>query len=272
MVLDDPNYLRNEQYKSADNLTARVDLHKAFSTNKYGWFRWVFDQLDLPSNAHILEIGCGRGDLWLQNMERIPAAWNASLSDFSEGMLAQTKTNLTAAAHSFKYVQIDIHEIPFDDDQFDAVIANHMLYHVPDRDKALTEVTRVISPGGKFYATTVSTGHMSELRQLMSDFAGQEISFDSDSRRLDFVLENGRDQLGPFFESVEMRRYDDALIVTETEPLENYVWSGQFKQAVAGRENEFHEFLKARMKEQGTIHISKDSGIFVCIRKRTPSS
>lgn len=267
MAFEDPNYLRNDQYKTADNLTARVDLHKAFSTNKYSWFRWVFDQLDLPSNARILEIGCGRGDLWQENISKVPANWDITLSDFSEGMLAETKTNLAAAAHSFKFKQIDIRAIPFDDDQFDAVIANHMLYHVPDRDNALHEVSRVIGPGGKFYATTVSAGHMSELTQLVGEFTGEEISFDFDCRRLDFVLENGSVQLEPFFESIEMRQYDDALVVTEIEPLENYVWSGRFKQALKGRRNKFHEFLKARMKEQGAIHISKDSGIFICRKK-----
>ena len=48
-----------KQYEVADNLNARISLHDKFSTNKYGWQRWVFDQLLVPSLGTILELGCG---------------------------------------------------------------------------------------------------------------------------------------------------------------------------------------------------------------------
>ena len=73
--INDQTYLQDEQYKNAGNLNARIRLHHEFSTNKYGWFRWVFDHYDLPSQARILELGCGPGDLWLDNMARIPSGW-----------------------------------------------------------------------------------------------------------------------------------------------------------------------------------------------------
>ncbi len=59
----DPNYLLTDQYKTADNLTARAQLHVRFSTNKYGWQRWLFDQFDFPAHARIIEFGSGPG--WL---------------------------------------------------------------------------------------------------------------------------------------------------------------------------------------------------------------
>ena len=45
-------------------------------------------------------------------------------------------------------VKLDIQNIPFDDDSFDTVFANHVLEHIPDENKALTEVYRVLKPGG----------------------------------------------------------------------------------------------------------------------------
>ena len=75
------------QYRNASNLNARIDLHQRFSTNKYGWQRWIFDQLDLPLQCRILELGCGPGNLWLENLDRIPESWDIVLSDFSAGML-----------------------------------------------------------------------------------------------------------------------------------------------------------------------------------------
>src|SRR6185436_3628941 len=41
----DQKYLKTDQYKDATNLDARVEIHRRFSTNSYGWFNWVFDTL-----------------------------------------------------------------------------------------------------------------------------------------------------------------------------------------------------------------------------------
>jgi hypothetical protein len=60
--VNDQQYLKTDQYRDASNLDARALIHQRFSTNTYGWFRWVFDALlKLPANARILELGCGHG-------------------------------------------------------------------------------------------------------------------------------------------------------------------------------------------------------------------
>ena len=84
----DQQYLKTDQYRDSSNLDARVAIHRRFSTNPYGWFRWVFDVLlKLPENARILELGCGPGWMWKENTDRIPAGWNITLSDLSPGMV-----------------------------------------------------------------------------------------------------------------------------------------------------------------------------------------
>ena len=49
------------------------------------------------------------------------------------------------------FEKIDIQSIPFEDNSFDMIIANHMLFHVPDLNKALLEVKRVLKERGYFY-------------------------------------------------------------------------------------------------------------------------
>lgn len=259
----DQNYLRNDQYKTAVNLSARVDLHRQFSTNPYGWFRWVFDQFDLPPQAHALEAACGRGDLWHDNLDRLPPGWDITLTDFSEGMLAEARTKLAGTGRSFRFEAADIRQLPPGDGRFDAVIANHMLYHVPDKPRAFREVLRVLKPGGRFYATTVGERHMWELSDLVNRFFQEESSFDFDSRHLDFLLENGRAQLDPFFADIEIRRYTDSLKITQAEPLIQYIYSGRFKETARSREQEFRAFIAAEIDRNGAIHIFKDSGIFI---------
>src|SRR6476661_8545769 len=94
-----------EQYKTPLNLDARIQLHDRFSTNKYDWMLWVFDQFKLPATAQILEIGCGTGKLWHTNLHRIPASWTITLSDQSAGMLEQARQNLGDQAPRFCFEQ-----------------------------------------------------------------------------------------------------------------------------------------------------------------------
>src|SRR5438034_9612344 len=92
----DQRYLLNDQYKNAQNLNARVMLHARFSTNKYGWHRWIFDHFTLPQGARVLELGTGPGYLWSSNRDRIPQHWNITVSDFSSGMLEEARRNLAS--------------------------------------------------------------------------------------------------------------------------------------------------------------------------------
>ncbi len=74
--MQDPNYLLTDQYKDDTNLNARIRIHELYSTNKYGFHQWAFDHLKLPLDSKILELGCGPGQLWLKNLDRILQDWD----------------------------------------------------------------------------------------------------------------------------------------------------------------------------------------------------
>ena len=257
----DQQYLKTDQYKDSSNLDARVAIHQRFSTNPYGWMRWVFDHLlTLPADAKILELGCGPGYLWKENADRIPSTWDITLSDLSSGMLDSAWRNLVVTGRNYKFKEIDAQEIPFADETFDAVIANHMLYHVSDRPKAISEIKRILKTGGHFFATTVGDNHLKEITDWFRQIHKSSI-WDSFGNL--FTLENGLDQLTPFFPNVTVFRYEDNLHVTELEPLVAY-----FRSGVRAGELSDDEFAKLRsdlakeLREQGRIYIRKDSGMF----------
>jgi SAM-dependent methyltransferase len=257
----DQQYLKTDQYKDASNLDARAMLHQRYSTNGYGWFKWIFDKLaELPANAKILELGCGHGLLWKENADRIPSAWDITLSDLSSGMLDSAWRNLVVTGRNFKFKEIDAQNIPFEDETFDCVIANHMLYHVPDRTKSIAEIKRVLKNDGQLFAATNGEQHMHELTGWF-----QRVHVDNSWERpgLPFTLENGAEQLSLFFPNVTISCYEDNLHVTEIEPLLAYIRSmihvGKFS------EDEFAKVqfeLENELKEKGRIMITKDSGMF----------
>lgn len=85
--VNDPAYLLTRQYKTAANLTSRVNIHARFSTNPVGWFRWIFDQYQFSPRSQVLELGCGTGEIWKANLDHLPVDCRVILSDFSVGMV-----------------------------------------------------------------------------------------------------------------------------------------------------------------------------------------
>jgi ubiquinone/menaquinone biosynthesis C-methylase UbiE len=259
--LSDQQYLKTDQYRDASNLDARAIIHQWFSTNPYGWFKWVFDTLlKLPGNAKILELGCGNGLLWKENASRIPAGWSITLSDLSSGMLDAAWRNLVVTGRAFQFKEIDAQSIPYEDETFDAVIANHMLYHVPDRPKAIAEIKRVLKTGGRLIVTTVGENHMNE---MMEWYARVHVSKIWESFANPFTLENGLEQLKPYFPNVVLSRYEDNLEITEVEPILAYIRSG-IRVSELSEEDlaKLQRDLEKELSEKSKICISKDSGLF----------
>ena len=252
------------QYRDASNLRARLRLHQRFSTNPVGWHRWVFEALDLQPGSRILELGCGDGTLWSANADRIPQCERIVLSDFSPGMLDEARDRLRTLGPAFEYAAADAASIPFADGRFDAVIANHMLYHVPDRPQALAEIRRVLRPGGRLTASTAGVRHLQQLHELTERFAPDRDRWAWDDNFADtFTLENGEEQLRRVFRNVDLLRYDDALRVTETEPLVAYILSSRAGQALTDASlGQLREVIGAEIAARGAYQITKDAGLF----------
>jgi ubiquinone/menaquinone biosynthesis C-methylase UbiE len=263
MALTDRNYLLNDQYKDSTNLAARMSIHEKFSVNKQGWFPWLFEHFNLPENGNLLELGCGRADMWAKNLQLIPGGLAITLSDFSGGMLADAQKNLGQAVGRFTFKVIDAHSIPFEDDTFDAVIANHMLYHLPDRKKGLSEMRRVLKKDGVFFASTVGENHLKELAELTSRYFGMILTSWGFGVTGGFSLENGASQIAEFFETVNLYRYEDALEVTDAEMLVDYIFSSNTKISAEEKRADFQLYLEQKIKTQGAIHITKETGLFV---------
>jgi len=258
--LTDQAYLRTEQYRDASNLNARTSIHQRFSTNDYNWQLWVFDHIDLPACSRILDVGCGPADLWLENEERIPPNWTILLSDLSLGMVQKARHNLRNGSQSFRYCILDAQAIPFPDNSFDAVIANHMLYHVPERDAVLHEFHRVLRSDGYLYAATNGCGHLQELRDLVSRFYPDAKTANVAEN---FGLENGSAQLSHHFSDVTCHRQENALVVTEAEPLIAYGLSMMCQTARREHAEAFSCLIHEKIAAQGAIHVRKDAGMFV---------
>lgn len=260
-VNDLETVLKN-QYKNASNIMARINLHKFYSVNKQGWFQWIFEQLDLHKEQRILELGCGAGNIWVENKEKLPKGVKVVVSDISDGMLRDARREIGDMEDIFSYTVCECEAIPFEDNSFDIVIANHVLFYCDDIEAACREIRRVLKPGGVFICGTYGRNHMKEVSRLVSDF-DDRIVLAAENLYERFGKENGAGILSEVFDEVEWRQYEDSLLVTEAEPLISYVLSchGNQNQYISDRYKEFRSFMKRRLSNG--FHITKDAGIFV---------
>ena len=253
-----------EQYKNAKNLNDRISLHEKYSTNKQGWFNWLFNQIDFSKVNRLLELGCGNGKLWQENRIDLRNR-EIFLSDISEGMVEEVRNKLGS---DFNCIVADAEKIPFKDSYFDTIIANHVLFYLNDLNLGIKEISRVLKPNGILYCSTYGKNHMKEITEIVQNFDSR-INL-SNHRLYDiFGLENGENILSKYFSNVQRKDYQDSLEITESKPLIDYIMSchGNQNEILGPRLNEFKEYIEEILKNNGKIVVTKQAGLFIC-RKR----
>lgn len=257
---NDPQYLKNFQYRTTKNLEARIRLHELYSTNQEDWVSFVQDQIKESGSSSILEVGCGSGNLWKKNTDMQLHLNRLVLSDFSFGMLKGFYiNNQNSIIENFS--ANDVQCLPFPHETFDLVIANHMLYHVPDIDLALGEITRVLTPNGVLFSATNGKSHMQELDLLMNKFVPESQEIYKFSTK--FSLENARSFLNKQFKETKLIPYSGMLVIPEVEPIMDYIISiwGNFISDLQLKS--IQDEIENIIKTQKNFIIHKSSGLFI---------
>ncbi len=250
-----------EQYKNAKNLNDRIRLHEKYSTNKQGWFNWLFEKIDFSNVNRLLELGCGNGKLWQENKIDLRNR-EVFLSDISEGMVEEVRNKLGT---DFNCILADAEKIPFKDAYFDSIIANHVLFYLNDLNLGLKEISRVLKSDGILYCSTYGKEHMKEITEIVQGFDSR-INLSNHKLYEIFGLENGERILSKYFKNIQRFDYKDTLEITESKPLVDYIMSchGNQNEILGPRLAEFKEYIDRLLKQDGKIVVTKQAGLFIC--------
>jgi SAM-dependent methyltransferase len=202
--LDNPLVVQWE-YASEERLASRNATYRAL-VEGVDPEALTFELVAARAPRDVLEVGCGMGEL----AERIGKETGARVQglDVSERMVELTRER------GVDVVLGDVQQLPYEDDAFDVVVANWVLYHVPDLARGVAELARVLRPDGLLVATTVGPEHMVELWALLGDAPTSGLSFDHD---------NGAAILGERFGQVERREANGTVVFPDRETMRQFV-------------------------------------------------
>lgn len=268
----DATILREQAYADDSQLDVRYRTHQLYTVDPVDFQQWTLDRLPWRGDERVLDAGCGPGDLLRQMARR--DGWSALAGfDFSAGMAAKAASS--AAGLPVHFFVADAQSIPFPDGYFDVVMARHMLYHVPDIERAVAETARVLRPGGRLLTTTNGANSMAEYQALREQAAARFPALASAERpTARFSLEGGVAFLETHFERVETHTLPGILRFPTAQPFVDYVASARALLMRPGHtEAEWQEILafvraqtEAIIAREGHFDLTKVTGAIVGVK------
>jgi ubiquinone/menaquinone biosynthesis C-methylase UbiE len=252
------------QYKDSSNLDIRKNFYKKYGTNSIEYADWILSKIKFFKGCRVLEVGCGTGSLWEHYPELIESFSELVLTDLSKGMIELVAARY-AGRKNIRIQAMDVLDMPIEDNSFDIIIANSMLYHVNAVDAALENIQRILREGGVFCATTFGKdGLINYINRAMFEMGL------SDSREIgviSFALENGGELLRNHFSEVTEEVYDAHLDVLEPLDLVDYIFSmasmDHLDRANRGKMNAYFESKK---DSKGILTIHQKYGMFISVK------
>jgi len=227
VTLDDPSVVARD-YATETRLLDRRSIYEASEGPSALDVLWK--RIAEAEPLRVLEVGPGPGEL----AERIAKELGADVVaiDVSPRMVELTRGRGIDARIG------DVQALPFDDASFDLVVAAWVLFHPSDLDRALSEIARVLRPGGRLIAATNSEVHLEELWKLVG--AGR-ITYS-------FSAENAEAFLRVHFANVSTYPVEGWVTFADTATARNYVASSIICGHLADRVPDLSEPLRARRK------------------------
>ena len=250
------------QYTDSRKLAARARLNQDYTIAETPWFEWVAQHLPLKPGHHVLDIGCGPAWFWAAAMASVPANLALTLADASPGMVDEALARCSQLPfHSVTGRQADAADLPFADASFDAIIAMHILYHLPDPAAGIAEAFRVLKPGGTLAVTTNGAGNMREIYELTTVFGSAPI----DPAAAAFGFDKAEQLMQAQFGNVTMTLHPARLRITNPEDVFLALTSyPPGEGASPAQQAAFRQAIdRAFQRGNGVLEVQKETGLFL---------
>lgn len=267
--ISDQASLASSAYKNAENLASRTALYEHTQPRYFVWEE-VVKGLGIKGDESVLDVGCGDGTLLIKLRKEQGHSGTLFGMDISSGILHRPINLADSQRLNIDFIVADAQDIPFSANSFGVVTACHMIYHVPNIDRALLEMARVLKPEGKFALSANSQKSKSEVLRPLKEAVARhfDLSMFPDATRR-FSIEKGGDLIKKHFKNVTLRTYPSVISLDFVDPYIEYfntlrsLWDEEFSDS---QWNEILEFVRSKLQgileKDGRIQENNIFGIF----------
>lgn len=149
--------------------------------------------LEPPEGAQVLDVGSGYGCLTLPLARARPDLWITGLDAEAKAVAEAAGLAQNLGATNVNFVEGDANALPFVDSSFDLVCCQTLLTHVPEPERVLAEMVRVLKPGGHLFV--VEYHHLGAF-SLFDDAVAEDLEGRLERFRFSQLYIEGKKHLG----------------------------------------------------------------------------
>lgn len=266
--------MKIDYQETTNDLLTRIDIHKKYGGRDID--EWMLHLVNPQKGSKILDIGCGAGKQCFLFYKALQGEADITGGDFNQQLLEQARQENAKIGNRIRFVDLDFNQrFPMEDNKFDLVTSCFAIYYSEDIPFTISEMHRVIKPGGKLF----TTGPMPENKRLFYDIileaTHKTIPPMPGSSRYSSLIYKAVQSL---FSSVEIHIFENPLTFEAVDPFLAYtraslsedrrLWKDLFEYA-GGFEQVMQEIkivAEKRLAQDGKLVMTKVVGGFIATK------
>jgi ubiquinone/menaquinone biosynthesis C-methylase UbiE len=260
--------MKIDYQETTNDLLARIDIHKKFGSRDID--KWMLHVLDPQKGMKILDIGCGTGKQCFLFYKTLQGDTDITGGDVNPELLEKARLENAKIGNRIKFIDLDFNQrFPINDNHYDFVTSCFAIYYSEDIPFTISEMHRVIKPGGRLF----TTGPMPENKRLFYD-----IIFEATHKPIPPMPGSSRyssliyKAIQTLFSKVELSIFENPLIFGAVDPFLAYtraslsedrkLWNSLFEE-LGGFEQVMQEIkivADRRLAKEGKLVMTKVVG------------
>ena len=249
----------------------RYGLYERYATNRQRWHEWLFGRLPLRPGIHVLDVGCGHGNVWHSSWKGIPGDCQITLLDketdglqFLHEIYLKRRREL-AEGTAFSFLCEDAEEWECPAAEYDLILAGHLWSYIREQEKLLRKLHSGLAKGGRLVSTFTSQVSVPDVNRILEPVLGRSVLKPYEERKQAFTARMERLFSGEFG-SVSRMTFHNSLRIGHSEELLRYLYDvdGELEMRIKSREQDVRKYLQELIRQGQTPEIGTTAHCYCC--------